>query len=123
MHDGRDLEPAHGDYVQYLNDLEKGKVRELKALSPSGVVTSGQNGMLTIKTDKMLREEKKVRQEAERKRRRDSANLIVKIFGPLVLALGVALIGLGLSFLDDLIPIGMFCLFAGFVLTSRTKSR
>ena len=117
------MEPENGDYVRYLEQLQAGKIKELNAMRVS-IVDTGDDGMLKVSSPKELelreRQERLVRQE----RKKDLSRGIVRMTGPVVLLAGVVLIALGMSSgPEDIIPVGMFTLFAGVVLTNEARKR
>lgn len=114
------LDPKNGDFVQYLKDLESGKVRNLQGLHiqlPSETDT----GMLTV-TRQEPPKPKPTREPAPVGM--TQARVLLGISN-IVLALGIALFALCIidEALMDMTPLAMFMLFGGFVGNAESRKR
>lgn len=117
------MEPADGDYVRYVEQLQAGKIKELNAMRVS-VVDTGEDGMLKVSSPKELIQREEADSQARETRKNDFTRQIVRMTGPLVLVLSIVLLVVGAtSGMDDLIPVGMFTLFAGIVMTNEARKR
>lgn len=117
------MEPADGDYVRYVEQLQAGKIKELNAMRVS-VIDTGEDGMLKVSSPKELLQREEAASQARETRKNDFTRQIVRMTGPLVLVLSIVLLVVGAtSGMDDLIPVGMFTLFAGIVMTNEARKR
>lgn len=117
------MEPADGDYVRYVEQLQAGKIKELNAMRVS-VVDTGEDGMLKVSSPKEVQQREEADRQARATRKNDFTRQIVRMTGPLVLVLSIVLLVVGAtSGMDDLIPVGMFTLFAGIVMTNEARKR
>ena len=117
------MEPADGDYVRYVEQLHAGKIKELNAMRVS-VVDTAEDGMLKVSSPKELIQREEAARQARETRKNDFTGQIVRMTGPLVLILSIVLLVVGgTSGMDDLIPVGMFTLFAGIVMTNEARKR
>lgn len=112
MKNSNGLDPANGDYVKYIDDIQKGKIKPRGALKPP-------SGMLEMPIESSSSEN-----TPKENKRRASRNppAFLQALTVFLTAMGFALVAFGIfSESDAYIPLGMFTLFAGFVFNMNLK--
>lgn len=103
------LDPPNGDYVQYIEKIQLGKVTVDEGLKVSGV-----------KEARPIDPPKPP--ETTIHRVRSGNTILAKFFPPLLIIAGFIFLSCGIGLgLEVLIPIGMFVFFSGFITLSTRK--
>lgn len=104
------LDPPKGDYVAYIEKLQQGKIKV-----PEGITPPKEAGEARRAIEIGAPTQPQRRSAPQR-------SLFVRAFGPVMICAAIGSIAGGLfSGQDAFIPIGMFILFIGFVLTAELR--
>lgn len=105
------LDPANGDYVKYIEDIQSGKIKPEGALKPTTTMHDPVPNGITEKANT----------KTEKKKLGAPPQSLYALAGFLVVA-GIGLLAYGiLTDTEPCIPIGMFTLFSGFVFGANLK--
>lgn len=117
--DEKTLEPANGDYIAFLKEIERGNAK-VQGLT---VTTSDETpGMVAVRKKSDLQ---KARNVLDPSRFALSSTALSVIGGAIVAVIGIIFIIGGIldSEQQDLIPIGMFVTFGGLVFSLSSRQR